>query len=386
MKHGCFINCICMDEREIQSSGVMKKVYSQIKVLRQAFDMEHVLVNTFGGTETLFKKIKRRLPFFPVDFHWKYSDKFSGYDFIYFRKSDVDYTVYTFLKEIKKHNPQCKILLEIPTFPYEKENFHGLKDLPLVWKDAINRKRFHRCVDRIVTYTEDKYIFGVPTIPIYNGLDFSAMERKMPKTEKTDIIEIIEVASFSAAHGYDRFVESMGRYYQGGGNRNIRLHLVGGGACVPDYKKIVQKYGIQERVIFHGWKSGDALNDIYNKADIALDVLAGYRKDYYLSSSLKSRESAAKGLPMISACKIDYLPQDYPYVMYVSNDGTIFKMEAVVDFYDRVYSQKEHAEVATTIREYAYKKCDMQFTLQPVINYILSRRETGGLNDGNISE
>lgn len=373
MKKGCFINCISMpNDDAIQSSGVMKKVFSQIKTLRTQFEVDHILVNTYGRKENIVSKLKRRVPFCAVDNKWTYTSEVDGYDFIFFRKSDIDYTVFKFLKKIKNNNPCCKIIFEIPTYPYEKENFHGKKDFPLWVKDYVNRKRLIKCVDRIVTYSEDDIIFGIPTLQLKNGFDFSTVAlRRISRDYNPNEINIIAVASFSEAHGYDRVLVGLGEYYKKGGMRNIQLHLVGGGVCIKQYEEIVERYHLDKHVIFYGWQSGIKLDEIYDKADVALDILAGVRKGIYSCSSLKSRECVAKGLPIVGACKIDFISDDYPYLLQIPHDDSPADMELLIQFVDNVYKKRTLEEVANEIREYGIQKCDIKTTLQPVVDYIM---------------
>lgn len=369
MKTGCFINCICMDEENIKSSGVMKKVYSQIEVLRKHFEVEHLLINTYPGNHKLLDKIKRRLPYFPIDYNWKYTEKFADYDFIYFRKSDIDYTVYRFFKDIKKHNPNCKIILEIPTYPYEKETFYGKKDFPLLLKDRVNTRKLHKYVDRIVTYSDDDEIFGIKTIKTINGFDFSKVVLPTTKTVRKDI-HLIEVSSPAYWHGYDRLLRGMGEYYANGGNRKIIFHIVGSGSEIAKYQEIVTKYKLDQNVIFHGNCYGDALNNIYAQANIAVDSLARHRSNNITNSSLKSREYVAYGLPFISAVQIDYAPIDWEYIMYVPADESPININLLVNFFDKVYSKRTWNQVAEYIRGFGEEKCDMNVTFKQIIDYL----------------
>lgn len=370
MKKGIYINSIFKRNRkEFETSGVGKKIASQCKVLSKNFEMEHELHNYYKEQFTLKDKIKIRLPYTAIGEQWKYHNKYSRFDFIYFRKDNIDYTVYKFFKQIKRHNPACKIIFEIPTYPYDKEVCMSTKDIIFLLKDKWNRRRLRKYVDRVVTFSEDKEIWGIKTIPIYNGIDFSTIsERKIKKDTST--IDVIAVANIAIWHGFDRFLEGMGQYYREGGKRSIVLHLVGDGMVVEDYKNIVDRYKIKEHVKFYGWKNAEELDEIYDSADIALDVLGGHRKNLFLSSSLKSRESGAKGLPIISSCKIDYLPEDYKYQLRVSQEDASIDMNDVIEFYDAVYSFESREQVAKNIREYAMTKCDINKTMQPVINYI----------------
>ena len=90
----------------------------------------------------------------------------------------------------------------------------------------------------------------------------------------------------------------------------------------------------------------------------------------YLSSSLKSREYCAKGLPFITECKMDFLSSDCPYVLTVPYDESDINILDIISFYDNLYTKKSPIELAQEIREYAYKHCDMHVTMKPVIDFI----------------
>ena len=378
MGKGCFINCVSMpNEKVVSSSGVMKKVYSQIKILRSEFEVDHILINTFGIKQNLLEKIKRRLPFFPVDYHWKYSPKFAGYDFIYFRKSDIDYTVYRFLSDLKKYNSKCKIIFEIPTYPYEKENFHGKKDYPMLLKDRMNHKKLYKCVDRIVTFSSDNKIWGIPTIKTKNGIDFSEIP-VLNRSDNEKNISLIEVSSPAYWHGYDRLLEGMGIYYSNGGMRDIVFHIVGDGKEIEKYREIVQRYNIDEHVVFHGNKYGRDLDLIYQKSFIGIDSLGRHRSNNFTNSSLKSREYAAYGIPFVAAVPIDFAENNWEYVLNVPLDDSPIDIEKVIEFYDSIYAEKNCDMVSKTIRGYAEDKCDISVTMRPIIEYLQQNEDIEG--------
>lgn len=358
------------DEEEIKSSGVLKKVNSQVGVLRQQFEVEHELVNSYYDKKIPFEKILRRLPFTAVDHHWKYSDKYKNVDFIYFRKSDLDYTVYKFLSDIKRKNPKCKILFEIPTYPYKKENFHGLKDFPMYLKDLVTSGLMHRCVDRIVTFSKDEVIWGIPTIATQNGIDVS----KIPvchRLEPGNDIHVVEASSPAIWHGYDRFLTGLGEYYKNGGKRNIIFHMIGDGGETSNYRNIVAQYGISGHVIFHGRKFGEEFNRIYEKSYVGIDCLGRHRSGNSQNSSLKSREYAAFSLPIVSSVQLDFVDDDWKYVFYVPSDDSPVDINNFIEFYDSVYNGTNNiTEIEASIRDVAERKCDMRATMKTVIDYI----------------
>ena len=372
MKKGFYINTINVkNESELYHSGVMRKIFAQINEMRKYFAVTHETPNVYKERISLTDKVRMRLPFSPINHKWAYEEKFGQADFIYFRKDAIDQTVYTFFRDIKKHNPNCKILLEIPTYPYDKEILRSAKDIPIYLKDVFCRRRLKKCVDRVVTFSPDDRIWGIRTIKTINGYDFEKEPlRKVRKID--DCIHVIGVAVFAPWHGYDRFLVGLGEYYNNGGSRRIKVHFVGDGISVLEYKELVNKYNLSEHVVFHGWKSGKELSEIYDQVDISLDMLGRHRTGCYACSSLKSRETGAKGLPMITACKIDYMPENYPYRLQVSFDDEPINMEEVIAFYDSIYlnSGKTPQEIAEEIRQFAQDRCSMGIAMKPVIDYI----------------
>ena len=287
---------------------------------------------------------------------------------MYFRKSDIDYTVYRFLRVFKKHNPHSKIIFEIPTYPYYKENFHGIKDFPMFLKDVVNHSKFRRCVDRIVTYSADNKIWGIKTIVTKNGFDF--IKVMLPQREPNEDINVIEVSSPAEWHGYDRFIKGMGEYYKNGGNRNIVFHMVGAGAEVTNYEKLIARYDLQDHVILYGNRFGDELKSIYQKSYIGLDCLARHRSNNSTNSSLKSREYAAYGIPIISSVPIDFAPRNWKYLMSVEADESPIDMNKVISFYDGFYQEQQTGDIAKEIRNLAQGRCDMSVTMKKNVDFI----------------
>ena len=375
MKKGYFINCMSYKSKdELEISGVFKKVAAQCRVLGQHTNLIHELHNMYGKYARPIDKLIRRLPFTGISERWKYHPKYAEADFIYFRKDVIDYSVYSFLRTIKQQNPKIKILFEIPTYPYDSEIKRGLKTIPFYWKDVINRKKLHLCVDRIVTLSQDDEIFGIKTIRIINGFDFNTSEVANFNLLK-DEINLIAVSTFAFWHGYDRFLRGLGEYYKKGGKRNIIFHMVGDGVEIPLYKQIIKEYGIKEHVILHGSKSGAELDAIYDMCCLGVESLGAHRKDISYSSSLKSREYGAKGLPIITSIPIDYIPNDYKYQLNIPADDSPVDMVKVLEFYDKIYEKDPPQKVAHSIREFAKVRCDINITMKPVIDYIME--ETG---------
>jgi len=373
MKKGYYIfQTSFNDQNELKSSGVYRKIVSQCKILMSFFDINIDFVNYHAETG-MVKSLLRRLPFTATAYLWKYTGQYDDADFIYFRRVIHDKSVIVFLRDIKRSNPYLKIIYEFPTYPYDKE-LTGLKNFPFIWKDRYYRRKLHKYVDRAVTYSKHKTLFRIPAIQLMNGVDFGSVKMANYKLSLSSI-NIIAVAVPSFWHGYDRLLRGLGEYYKSGGERNIVFHMVGDGVEIPLYKQIIAEYGIEEHVVLHGSKSGAELDMVYDMCCLGVGDLGRHRTGISYSSSLKSREYGAKGLPIITSGLIDYIPEDYRYQLNIPAGESPIDMMGVLKFYDVIYAKENPKKVAHTIREFAEARCDMSVTMKPVIDYIMAELE-----------
>lgn len=188
------------------------KIRNQIKAFRQ-YGLE-VLELTLPYSKNPLLRILYRFPFYNGYPIWKYDKSMAETDFIYLRRPFV-MTGYmrNVLKQIKENNPKIKIILELPTYPYDQEIAHFKLSKPFLLRDRYNRNRLKGVVDRIATLSEDKEIFGIPTIKIINGIDVSAVKPRVVSERKEDEIHLCAVALFKEWHAYERLLLGMADYY-----------------------------------------------------------------------------------------------------------------------------------------------------------------------------
>lgn len=292
------------------------------------------------------------------------------YDACYIRYDFSDSDFISLLRVLKKH---CKkIILELPTYPYEQENKYGIMSKVRMFIDKHYRKHLHKYLDAIVTfYGDHKTIFGVPVIVVPNGFDFSRME--LVKEElHDDAIHIVAISAMREWHGYERMIEGLNEYYSSASSehRNFILHLVGDGREYGKYKALIEKYSLHDHIILEGAMYGEELDKLYEKCALGIDSLARHRSGISVLSSLKSREYGAKGIPFINSCKIDIIDEDFPYLLSVPADETPVDITAVEKFCDRCYPcGKSRTETAGEIRSYIEARSGMQQTMKKVVDY-----------------
>jgi len=351
------------------TSGIERKKLSQIHELEKIGDVKRLAFYP-KRKKNFLANISRLLPFFTSTFPFTYDVKqLADIDVVYLRKpSYIDRYTIRLLKDIKKQNQKSVIFFEIPTYPYDKEKA-GLIKYPLLLKDRWNRRKLQRFVDRIIVVASDEQvIFSIPAIKILNGIDFSKTSLRKISFSTDDSIHVIFVGNFERWHGLDRIVEGMKHYYnKSSANRIVVLHVVG-----PTENAIVVDLKTEELISngyihFYGSLQYSEVEKVYDKVSLACEAFGVHRRSPgQLSSSIKSREYGAKGLPIISESKIDYIPLNYPYFLKVSEDEFPIDIESIIKFHDDVYSV-EAQSVAAEIRNFAESRCSSEAMMKPVL-------------------
>lgn len=354
---------------EADRSGIGLKVRNQIKTFNQAGLNCKEWVFTISRSRLL--PILYRLPFFNAYPVWEYKTEFSDADYIYMRRPFVmNGYMRKVLKKIRDNNPKIKIIVEIPTYPYDDEYAtYKLKKM-LIIKDKYNRTRMRGIIDYYAILTNEKEIFGVPTIKIFNGIDVDSTLPRVPQKVENNTIHMCAVAMFKEWHGYERLIEGLNQYYTLGGKTNIICHFVGEGSELKFYKKLVSQYSLQQHVIFHGFLEGKELDEIYNMSSISLGSFGMYKKNLDFSCDLKSREAIARGIPMVTGCPTDiFCKEKFQYYLEFPNDSSILNIGKIIDFHRKIYEKKEEV-VIREIRNYAKKTIDMSISMQNIISFI----------------
>lgn len=371
MKKGMYITSYDLKDK---SDGVAKKIASQITCLKNTgCDVEIIDSNSMpsGMVHKCGKQFARvfSTPYIADQLYKQVAsrDDLAQLDFIYIRKGYSDMSQIYSLKSIKGANPSIKIMVEIPTYPYDQE-FGGRRKLLAIPNDKKARNHYKEYVDRIITYSNDKEIFGVTTINIMNGIDYCRIRERTTVTH--DGIHLLAVAFFDYWHGYDRLLKGMAKDIDLVRKHNVVFDLVGDGRAISNYKKIVSDYGLKDHVIFHGRMFGDALDDIYNYADIGIDTLGRHRVGIYYNSTLKGKEYCAKGIPILSGVKTDLDDMNINFYFRVPADESVISIKEVIDFYHSVYDGKTPEKVSEEIRKASKVKFDFSATFAPVVCYI----------------
>lgn len=353
------------------SIGISKKIDMQMEEFNKHFQMEEIEVDTLP--RNLLQRVVGLLPWNSIARGYGEAlAKLDNPDFIYVRRTVAERAYVEFFKNIKKKFPSCKIIIEIFTYPYDKDDFGKWNAWPFYIKELIYRKKLKKYVDRFVTYTNDEEIFGVKTIQSVNGIIVDAVS-KVRGAYQPNKLNLLGVAYMQRQHGYERVIEGLYNYYQQEANKyEVNLWLVGNGPEKALYENMVKKYELDQYVFFKGLTLGNELDEMYDKTEICLGTFGMYKVNFYgKMSALKTRECMAKGMPIISGNGIDVLRDDSDYIELFENKNEAINIDLVIDFFERIkqkYGSKEC--IAEEIRNYAYQTVDMQIAMKNIVSYI----------------
>ncbi len=346
-----------------EHSGISKKIHYQIKGLRENGHEVHVctyyiredghrvrmvdddvLIQDYGCGR--LAAIKQRFSFKRLtDYVIEH-----GFGFVYARSfHNANWATVKMFKRFKEQG--IPSVMEIPTYPYDQEyaSVASWEEKIKLTLDRWYRKELAAQVNAIVTFTNDKEIFGQRTICISNGIDYDhiPMQKRLPHPADNEI-HLIGVAEVHYWHGYDRLIAGLGEYYKQKREKIVYFHIVGGVANsemydsvhAPGFHELIIKYGIEKYVIFHGQKFGDELDSLFNQADFAIGSLARHRSGITYIKTLKNREYAARGIPFIYS-ETDEDFEQMPYIIKAPADESPVCLDEIVDFLENRHFEPE---------------------------------------------
>ena len=367
-------------------SGISKKIHYQVQGLREnghevhlcyyaqdknghwcRFVDDHVIKDYGRGKIAGFRQ---RLDY---DCIYDYCIN-EGIEFVYARCfQNANPWLVSFFKKLRKAGIHA--VTEIPTYPYDQEFAHFEWKMRAELKiDQLFRNKLYQKMDALVTFSDAEEIFGQRTIRISNGVDFDSIPlhnsqfslQRYTLTQGQRILNsqfhLIGVAEVHPWHGFDRVMTGIGEYYEKLKERDERLnmpdvffHVVGGvhpNRMSYDFAPIIKKYGIEDKIIFHGTLFGDELTKVFNQCQFAIGSLGRHRSGITVIKTLKNREYATRGIPFI------YSEQDsdfdhQPYVLKAPADDSPIDIQQIIDFISHFTMRPD--EIRKTVEHLTWK-------------------------------
>ena len=374
-----------------EHSGISKKIHYQVKGLREnGYDVrlcyygfaenghrcryvDGKVLRDYGSGR--MAGLKQRIDY---DCIYDYCQR-EKVEFLYARCfQNASPWLIRFFRKLRKAG--IKAVTEIPTYPYDEEfkDFFFKQRMELKI-DQLFRRRLFREMEAAVTFSDAEKIFGQRTIRISNGVDFDSIPLHQPKPtlqgkkvgEKV-ALHLIGVAEVHPWHAFDRVVAGLGEFYSkktaaDSQQLEVFFHIVGGvhpNQMTRYFTPLIEKYQLQDKVIFHGTLFGKELDDVFNLCQFAIGSLGRHRSGITVIKTLKNREYATRGIPFI------YSEQDsdfdhQPYVLKAPADETPINIEQIIHFMEHFTMSPE--EIRATVGQLKWS-IQMQHVVDAIFN------------------
>lgn len=330
-------------------SGISKKIYYQIKALRECgldIDLCYIKIDEEGCQKRICGDVV--IDDFGNKFWTKIIKWFcfsnlasfilsSDIKFVYIRSFyNTTPALLKMLKKLKKAG--IKVVMEIPTYPYDIEVKNSSNDLKvLFFINKLFRNKLKNCLSKIVTFSNYKEIHGIKTINISNGIDFSSIKIKSDNSFFHNNINLIAVADIHYWHGYDRLIRGLYEYYENSNPVMVKFKIIGDGVPseIEKLKKLSKDLSLEKYICFHGNSFGDELDAFFEMSDFGIASLGRHRSGIKNIKTIKNREYAARGIPFIYSEDDDDF-DNMPYVIKAPADESPIDIKQIVEFYKSI--------------------------------------------------
>jgi hypothetical protein len=334
------------------NSGIIKKVFSQVKALRDLgvacdlfyFENNNCVLEKNDGEKRVwrFDSKWKRIQF--QYFSFLQHIDFQQYTAIYIRHFFLHPLAILMLRQWKKTNIALKVIMEIASFPYhEQARKDKLKERVTYALDKWLTLLLHHYVDVILTFSPYEKIYGIRTLRTSNGIDTDGVEVvKIP--DFNNELHILGLANVQHWHGFDRVIAGLKAYYSGNYTMPVYFHIVGRGDEIPLLERQVDSDILKKHILFHGAKYGADLQRFFDENHVAVSSLGMHRIGVANgeTSNLKVREYCVRGIPFINGYLDRDLPADFPYVFQVAADEQAIDIQQVIAFYQHLRQNNSH--------------------------------------------
>ena len=346
--------------------GISKKKLAQIKGLKECgcsvvncyYTVNHengdrlwmaddnVLANLGSG---IWAKIRKRIDYTTIINYIKKQQ----IELVYMRSEhNASPFLIRFVKQLSSLG--VKTVMEIPTYPYDQE-YITFESKCFLFIDRVFRKRLAKELHAIVTFSNQKKIFGQRTIQISNGIDFESLKLKRNQN-RVDELHLIGVAEIHYWYGFDRVVAGLADYYSRGPvDCRVYFHIVGDFSGEREKNEIlplIEEYHLEKFVILYGSLYGPDLDLLFDRSDIGIGSLGRHRSNITYIKTLKNREYAARGIPFVYS-EIDDDFEKMPYILKVPADESPLNTNRLIEFKRLVNETPE--QIRNSVKHLSWK-------------------------------
>lgn len=357
------------------SIGITKKIRSEIYTLRKMgmevwyTGYESNAVSIFDNNDVVI--VRKPYPFpitlfkSKIRYSWlektalKYLKQNSDFDLGYFRLGPPNGLLFKMFDILKRNG--AKIIAEsLAYFPGIKYSSLGGKYIMYCFDR--NGHKFKDYLSYFLCEGNFNEMFDVPAFTMNMGVDVEHIKPHHYRGRE-DELNLISVANENVYHAYDRIIESIHAYK---GDKKVKVHLVG--TISDSTKALINKYGLEEKIVLYGKRRGKELDDIYDKCNVGLGPFGQHRVGGKKDTGLKTKEYFAKGLPYIFSGEEPTVPCDYPYICQFPSDESPIDFEKVWAFYQ---SYSNNPTVVSYMREFASNNYSWNKIMEDALSHLV---------------
>jgi glycosyltransferase involved in cell wall biosynthesis len=365
-----------LDLTQQHLAGVAAKIRGQIAALESLparIELIHpangsILINgqpwkTYGSG-----KFTKRWTYY-FHFYLALASRPGPLDFVYIRDQGCSPLFLWMLRQLRRRHPGIVILIELPSYPFYTGPM-SMRERVFSIVDRSTRGLLRYYVDRIVTFSQEKSIFGIETIVTDNGVDVTGV-RVLSKPPESDGLRLLGLANLSFWHGYDRVIAGLAEYRSQGGSREVCFDIVGSGSELARLQSLSAELGLNECVRFLGPRNGAELEDVLSQSHVGISSIGMHRLTVD-TSNIKSREFCARGLPFVYAYEDRDFNPNLHFVLRLPADESAIDIGEIVRFFDLLRATRPN--YALEMHDYAERSLTWHAKMQPVIDVLSSAR------------
>lgn len=247
--------------------------------------------------------------------------------------------------------------IEFYYLPAFQEMYYGKK----IRKNAL----FGICNSSNIAEYENK-VGGSSYIQIINGDSVNTqafnLKKGFPDDEEFKMVFLKGASTNADFNGLDRVFEGLANYK---GNAKIKFYLYG--KNLQNEKLMIDRLKINDKVITGEYIDKTEIDRLVEEMNLGISALAVHRKGLKETTTIKSREYFARGLPFIYGHRDPDLSDRSELknmcLELAGNDQPI-DFEEVIKWYDQI----DKANVSEQMRDFAMKNLDYKVKLKRIVN------------------
>ncbi|MGN1456640.1 MAG: glycosyltransferase [Acutalibacteraceae bacterium] len=255
---------------------------------------------------------------------------------VYIRHMIPNFKLIKVLKAAQRKG--IKIYYEIPTYPYFGEQFKASKRkhraIAKILIDVFFWPVIYKYIDKLVVIrSNSKTKSYSKMVEITNGVktdEIVSKDYNANDSENEKVFRMVAVGTLYPYHGYDRVLKGLQQCNEQIDDTIVEFHVIGNSFTIDELKKSADDMGLKH-VKFHGVKTTEELNVLYENFHVGLGCLALHRRNADIDTTLKIIEYYCRGVPVITSGKSPL--NDNRFTLTVTDNDKAVDIKQIFDFY-----------------------------------------------------